>query len=101
MVIYSIYKITNTINNKIYIGFTSNFELRKRKHLFDVVNGKCSYLHNAMRKHGINNFSWQIIYQSKDKEYTLNQLMELCSKLYEKGYNSLDIIRFIGDAASI
>ena len=68
MVIYSIYKITNTINNKIYIGFTSDFELRKRKHLFDVVNGKSSHLHNAMRKHGINNFSWQIIYQSKDKE---------------------------------
>ena len=74
MVIYSIYKITNTINNKIYIGFTSNFELRKRKHLFDVINGKISHLHNAIRKHGINNFSWQIIYQSKDKEYTLNEM---------------------------
>lgn len=30
-----------------------------------------------------------------DKEYKLNELIELCSKLYEKGYNSLDIIRFI------
>ena len=45
-------------NNKIYIGFTSDFELRKRKHLFDVVNGKSSHLHNAMRKHGINNFNF-------------------------------------------
>jgi DNA polymerase III delta prime subunit len=30
-----------------------------------------------------------------DKQYTSCELIELCTKLYEKGYNSLDIIRYI------
>lgn len=32
---------------------------------------------------------------SKTKEYTLIELVELCTKFYEKGYNSLDIIKYI------
>jgi len=30
-----------------------------------------------------------------NKEYTLVELIELCTKFYEKGYNSLDIIKYI------
>ena len=32
MIIYSIYKITNNINQKIYIGFTENLQKRILKH---------------------------------------------------------------------
>jgi DNA polymerase III delta prime subunit len=31
----------------------------------------------------------------KNKEYTLVELVEVCTKFYEKGYNSLDIIKYI------
>jgi DNA polymerase III delta prime subunit len=32
---------------------------------------------------------------NKNKEYTLVELVDLCTKFYEKGYNSLDIIKYI------
>ena len=32
---------------------------------------------------------------SVTKEYTLVELVEMCTKFYEKGYNSLDVIRYI------
>ena len=32
---------------------------------------------------------------NKNKEYTLIELIEICTKFYEKGYNSLDIIKYI------
>lgn len=53
-----IYKITNTINNKVYIGKTCrNLQDRWREHKNRVNNKKYnSYLYNAMRKYGIKNF---------------------------------------------
>ena len=42
-VLHSIYKITNLITHKIYIGYTSNFEIRKSQHLRAFKNKKCSY----------------------------------------------------------
>lgn len=32
---------------------------------------------------------------NKSKEYTLIELIDICTKFYEKGYNSLDIIKYI------
>jgi DNA polymerase III delta prime subunit len=34
-----------------------------------------------------------------DKKYTLNELISLCVKLYEKGYSCLDIINFIRNSS--
>jgi group I intron endonuclease len=69
--IYTIYKVTNTLNGKIYIGFTSNFSSRKRLHKHTALNGKNHIFHNSIRKHGWDNFDWAILYQSKYKEHTL------------------------------
>lgn len=71
MVIYSIYKALNTINGKIYIGFTENFEVRKTNH----QNSKSkSAFHKALRKYGKDNFQWEIIYQSLDKQHCLKEM---------------------------
>ena len=32
---------------------------------------------------------------TENKEYTLVELIEMCTKFYEKGYNSLDVIKYI------
>jgi len=69
MIIYSIYKATNIINGKIYIGFTKNFIQRKYAHHSLSKNAK-SIFHKAIKKYGKNNFIWEIIYQSKDEEHT-------------------------------
>lgn len=53
-----IYKITNTINGKFYIGQTLDFKQRWRKH----KQCKDNYpLYNAFRKYGIKNFTFEIL----------------------------------------
>ena len=55
--IYYIYKITNKINNKIYIGFTSqNPKKRLLQHFRKAKYGTISPLNNAIRKYGKENF---------------------------------------------
>lgn len=57
-----IYKCTNTINNKVYIGQTTNLKERIRTHIKDSKkeNVKCVF-HKALSKYGINNFKWEVI----------------------------------------
>lgn len=78
--IYSIYKATNTINGKVYIGFDSNWPKRKQRHLSDSSNEKSKgfndVFHKAIRKYGKENFDWQIIYQSKDSKHCLKSMEE-------------------------
>ena len=49
-----IYKITNQINNKVYVGQTiqKNPTMRWYAHLADARNGKKSYLYDSIRKYG-------------------------------------------------
>lgn len=59
-----IYKITNKINGKIYIGQTNNFNKRKRDHINTAINKWKGYerpLYQAMIKYGVENFNFEII----------------------------------------
>lgn len=56
----SIYKITNKINNKVYIGQSNNVHRR----FLDHVRGKKnepSIIHNAIEKYGVKNFEIEVI----------------------------------------
>ena len=69
-----IYKITNIINNKIYIGKTSySVEDRFKQHIKDSVKDRCEKrpLYNAMNKYGVENFTVETI-----GEYPEEQLNE-------------------------
>lgn len=78
-----IYKITNLINNKVYIGLTTlMLSQRWKKHLQDCKN--CSRpLYKAMRKYGLDNFKIEQIDTTDD----FTKLGELERK-YIKEYNS-------------
>lgn len=69
-----IYRIVNTVNNKIYIGQTvqKNPKMRWYEHCADTRNGKDSHLCNSMRKYGIENFTWETI----DVATSLDELNE-------------------------
>lgn len=90
MIIYTIYKIVNKINGKVYIGFSVNFEKRMMDHQHAAKTEKNKF-YNAIRKYGWDNFVSEIIYQSKDGQFTLNVMenyfiVEYDS--YNNGYNS-------------
>lgn len=75
-----IYKITNIINGKIYIGITSNFNKRKTRHLSNALDLNCkSHLYLAMRKYGVNNFNFEEFCCTSTKEdgfYVEKQLIQ-------------------------
>lgn len=84
MTIYTIYKATNTVNKKVYIGFTSSFHKRVHTHKKDYKK-RITKFYSAIRKYGWENFQWEVLFQSTDKEYCLN-IME---QHYIDQYNSI------------
>ena len=80
-----IYKITNRINGKIYIGQTvqSNPKMRWYAHVNYCRKGHKSHLYDSMRKHGIEQFSWEIIEQGTSIE-ELNELEAKWLTYYRK-----------------
>lgn len=92
MNIYSIYKATNIINGKVYIGFTSlTVDDRINTHLKNSKNNIVTKFYNGIRKYDWDNFTWEIIYQSLDGDHTLNVMENyfiLEHDSFKKGYNS-------------
>lgn len=61
-----IYKITNNINGKSYIGKTTKTaEERYKEHQYNHKQGQ-THLYRAMRKHGIDNFSISVVEQTEN-----------------------------------
>lgn len=88
----TIYKITNKINGKTYIGKTEkSLNERWKHHLKHVKKGTNRYLYDAIRYYGINNFSIEKIEEVADKS-ELNQkeiywIKQLKSNNKNFGYN--------------
>ena len=58
-----IYKITNQIDGKFYIGSTNNLIKRYYTHIYDIRSNKntCVKLIRAVNKHGEDNFKFEIV----------------------------------------
>ena len=81
---YSIYKHTNKINGKSYIGQTKfNLEIRLKGHLKSVKAGSEYAFHRAIRKYGIENFQSEIL-----EENISDILVEEKEQYWIKKYNS-------------
>lgn len=82
-----IYKITNLVNNKIYIGQSINIEKRIKEHFWKAECEKdISYnsaLHQAIRKYGKDNFVWEVL-----KECPIDEIDDL-ERYYIELYNSI------------
>jgi len=62
-----IYKITNNVNGKFYIGKTiKSAEERFKKH-FHNHKKQNTHLYKSMRKHGFKNFSIEVVEEVKEK----------------------------------
>lgn len=94
--IYSIYKLTNQINGKSYIGKTErNIGVRIKEHQYDTRKGKSkSILCRAIRKYGWDNFIVEVLATTIDKN-VLNYLEKFFIMVYNTnnrkfGYNLTD-----------
>lgn len=73
-----IYKVTNIVNNKMYIGQTSKkvdnpVEVRFKRHISDAKSNRLdTHLAKAIRKYGENNFVIEIIDRASSQD-ELNQ----------------------------
>ena len=57
----SIYKITNLINGKVYIGQSKNVKRRIKEHQQQYASNSISKIRNAINKYGIQNFKVEIL----------------------------------------
>lgn len=84
-----IYKATNLINGKCYIGQTSK-TLDKRKHEHQIGVKKYPF-QNAINKYGYDNFEWEILCECEDKLIlNIRETMKIIvehSHISEGGYN--------------
>ena len=86
-----VYKVTNLINGKIYIGQTIHpLNDRKARHIYSSNNKNGFYFHSALRKYGTDNFSWKVI-RMCDSIESLNDWEQYYIKKFnsigEGGYN--------------
>lgn len=91
----TIYKITNTLNNKVYIGRTTRDDVtirwREHKKLYKNAKNTCIYLYNAFRKDGIENFKFEVIEENIIDKHILAEresyYIQKLNTLSPNGYN--------------
>ena len=84
-----IYKIQNLINGKIYIGQSIHIKARFNAHKSEARNGNTRPLYNAIRKYGVENFSFEVIEEcSKEK---LNEREIYWIKKYNSFHNGYNL----------
>ena len=89
-----IYKITNDVNNKIYVGKTNNFIRRYHEHFMktNIKNDPNKALYLAMHKYGFEHFTMSIVEECEDsiweerEQYWINAY----NSLIPNGYNMID-----------
>ena len=84
-----LYKITNTLNGKMYIGITQNPDKRMRAHFYKSLKGTVSYLKRAIDKWGVENFTFELLCEgSRDYIADLEvKAIELYQTRGKGGYN--------------
>ena len=84
---YEIYKITNNVNNKVYIGLTKmGYKKRFKQH-----EGSPHAIGNAIRKHNIKNFSIKVLECKIETIIEANSIEIYYIAFYDsvkQGYNS-------------
>lgn len=82
-----IYLVTNTLDGKQYVGFTTDYDGRMRSH--KRADDPCHF-HHAIRKHGWENFAVDVIFEHDDEKWTLNVMEPHFIAWYDtlaSGYN--------------
>lgn len=81
-----IYKITNKVNNKSYIGQTRySLEFRWRQHQHKKDN---TYFHNAIKKYGADNFELSVLEECDVEQLNSREIFYIAKyNTFQEGYN--------------
>lgn len=89
-----IYRVTNTVNGKVYIGKWSHptVDQRWRLHKSAAKRESPLYFHRAIRKYGVDSFKVEVIDRTAKTKEELSELEKSYIALHqsndsEKGYN--------------
>lgn len=83
---FLIYKIQNLVNDKVYIGLTTNLSKRLKSYLYHGNNGDGQQLiHRALKKYGLDEFDFEIIEEAESLE------LQEREKFWINFYNSNDL----------
>lgn len=97
---YIVYRATNKINGKMYIGITCRkLKERIKDHVYEAQNKNCTTYNvpfkRAIRKYGINNFDFDVLeeniseQQISEKEiYYIKKFNTYCMYANSNGYNA-------------
>jgi len=85
---YFIYRVSNTINSKVYIGKTKDCQHRWAEHKRNAKQNKQHPLYNAIKKYGVENFIFEILFETVEElvDEQEKNLISAFSK-YPLGYN--------------
>jgi len=91
---FIIYKVTNQVNGKVYIGQTAqSLRERKAQHLNYAKRGDGFYFHRAINKYGTSGFTWTRVSLCSSKAEADRKEIALIALLRTKvpdGYNLTD-----------
>lgn len=83
-----IYKITNTINGKCYIGQSRDIYARWKKHLYAYKNSPDYKLYRAFKKYGISKFIFEIIEECEIDKLNEREIYWISQyNSFNNGYN--------------
>ena len=84
-----VYKITNTVNGKIYIGYTSRTLERRWKEHISISKKSKSFFSTSIRKYGAAAFKPEVLVEDTDDLWCLN----FAEPLLIEFFNSTDVSR--------
>lgn len=83
-----IYKITNTINNKSYIGQSINIASRWAEHKRLSATKDQRIIYRAIRKYGLENFTFEVLEECQEEELNNREIYWInFFDSFENGYN--------------
>lgn len=89
---WKIYKYTNLINGKVYVGQTKRTLSRRSSGKSLMGYSRCTYFWNAIQKYGVENFKSEILVDKINSQEEANRLEQFYIKQYKSnnekyGYN--------------